>query len=364
MILPEDIEGLVRPELKSMLSYTPIEPTDILSQRVEIPEEKVIKLDGNENPYGSSPRVKRALADYAYYHLYPDPEQRELRKALGKYAGISSEYILAGSGSDELIDLVLRLFIKPGDKVINCPPTFGMYTFSTDVCGGKVVSIPRQSDFSIDTSAIKKAIDKRVKVIFIASPNNPSGNITPEPAILELLNSTAVVVIDEAYFEFSGKTVVPLVQKYTNLIVLRTFSKWAGLAGLRVGYGIFPTNIAKYLMKIKQPYNVNTAAQVAALESLKDIGYLRGTIKSIIDERERLMTKLSQFDWLRVYPSQANFLLCSVLNGKAKMIHQGLQKKGIFVRYFDTPQLKDCLRISVGKPEHTDVLIAALKDIR
>jgi histidinol-phosphate aminotransferase len=363
MISPEDIEGLVRPELKAMKAYTPIEPTDVLSQRVEIPKEKVIKLDGNENPYGCSARVKQALANYAYYHLYPDPEQRELRKALEEYTGISSEYIIAGSGSDELIDLVLRLFVQPGDKVINCPPTFGMYPFSTDVSGGKVVSIPRKQDFSIDAAAIKEAIDKRTKVIFAASPNNPSGNVTPEQVILELLNSSTVVVIDEAYFEFSGVTVVPLVPKHSNLIVLRTFSKWAGLAGLRVGYGIFPVNIAKYLMKIKQPYNVNVAAQVAALESLKDMNYLRGTIKAIVDERERLLARLGQLDWLKVYPSQANFILCSVLNGKAKAIHKGLQKKGIFVRYFDTPQLKDCLRISIGKPEHTNTLIATLKEI-
>jgi histidinol-phosphate aminotransferase len=363
MISPEDIEELIRPELKAMQAYTPIEPTDVLSQRADIPEEKVIKLDGNENLYGCSDRVKQALADYGYYHLYPDPEQRELRKALEEYTGISSEYILAGSGSDELIDLILRLFVETGDKVINCPPTFGMYPFSTEVCGGEVVSIARNQDFSIDVAAIKKTIDKRTKVVFIASPNNPSGNITPEQIILELLNSSAIVVIDEAYFEFSGVTVASLVPKYSNLIVLRTFSKWAGLAGLRVGYGIFPVNMVKYLIKIKQPYNVNAAAQIAALESLKDMNYLRGTINAIKDERERLLTKLRGLDWLKVYPSQANFILCSVLNGKAKAIHKGLQKKGIFVRYFDTPQLKDCLRISVGKPEHTDALIAALKEI-
>lgn len=363
MISPEDIERLIRPELKAMKAYTPIEPTDILSQRIDIPQEKVIKLDGNENPHGCSARVKQALVNYARYHLYPDPEQREIRKALEKYTGISSKYILGGSGSDELIDLVLRLFIEPGDRVIDCPPTFGMYSFSTGVCGGRVVSIPRKQDFSIDVAAVKEALDKQTKVIFIASPNNPSGNVTSKETILELLNSSMVVVIDEAYFEFSGVTVASLVSKYPNLIVLRTFSKWAGLAGLRVGYGIFPINIAKYLMKIKQPYNINTAAQVAALESLKDMSYLRGTINAIIDERERMLTKLSQLDWLRVYPSQANFMLCSVLNGKAKTIHKGLQNKGIFVRYFDTPQLKDCLRISVGKPEHTDALVAALKEI-
>jgi histidinol-phosphate aminotransferase len=214
MTSPDDIEKLIRSELKSMKAYIPIEPTEILSQRVEIAEANVIKLDGNENPYGCSERVKQALANHAYYHLYPDPEQRELRKALKEYTGISSEYILAGSGSDELIDLILRLFVAPGDKVINCPPTFGMYPFSTDVCAGKVVSIPREQDFSVNVSAIKEAIDKRTKVVFIASPNNPSGNVTPEQIIMELLNGGIVVVIDEAYFEFSKVTAAPLVTKH------------------------------------------------------------------------------------------------------------------------------------------------------
>ena len=363
MISPENVEQLIRPKLKAMKAYTPIEPTDVLSRRTEVPAEKVIKLDGNENPYGCSVRVKQALADYRYYHLYPDPEQRELRKALAEYTGLSSKCIIAGSGSDELIDLVLRLFVEPGDKVINCPPTFGMYPFSTDVCGGKTVNIPREPDFSIDVATIRKAVDRRTKAIFIASPNNPSGSLTPESQVLQLLDSAAIVIIDEAYSEFSGVSLARLVPRHSNLVVLRTFSKWAGLAGLRVGYGIFPPNLVKYLMRIKQPYNVNSAAQVAVLESLKDIGYLRGTIKAIVDERERLFTELGKLDWLRVHPSQANFVLCSVLNGKAKTIHQELQSKGIFVRYFDTLQLKDCLRISVGKPEHTDVLIAALREM-
>ncbi|MBM3149530.1 MAG: aminotransferase class I/II-fold pyridoxal phosphate-dependent enzyme, partial [Chloroflexi bacterium] len=206
MISPEEIEQLVRNRLKAMKSYTPIEPTDVLSQRINIPAAKVIKLDGNENPYGCSDKVKRALADYAYYHHYPDPEQRKLRKALGKYIGVGTEQIIAGSGSDELIDLILRLFVEPGDKVINCPPTFGMYPFSTDVCGGITISIPRKADFSIDVVSVKKAKDKRTKVIFVASPNNPSGNITSEAEIIALLDTGMVVVVDEAYAEFSGLT--------------------------------------------------------------------------------------------------------------------------------------------------------------
>jgi len=361
MTRPEQIEKLIRPDLKAIKEYIPIEPTDILSARVEIPADHVIKLDGNENPYGCSPRVKYALANH-HYHLYPDPQQRELRQALEKHTGISREHIIAGSGSDELIDLILRLFVEPGDEVVNCPPTFGMYAFSTGVCGGKIVNIFRKQDYSVDIESVKKAVGKQSKVIFIASPNNPSGNITSEANFVELLKSDAVLVIDEAYHEFSGITVASLVPKYSNLIVLRTFSKWAGLAGLRVGYGFFPTNLVRHLMKIKQPYNVNVAAQVAALESLKDWPYLKTTINAITNERERLLTKLHALSWLEIYPSQANFILCTVLKGNAKAIHQKLQSKGIFVRHFDTPELKDCLRISVGKPEHTDALIAALKD--
>src|SRR4030042_2447153 len=165
MNLPKDFEKLIRPEIKAINAYVPIEPTDIISQRIDIAPKNIIKLDGNENPYGCSPKVKQALGDYSYYHIYPDPEQRELRKALEEYIGFKSEQILAGSGSDEIIDLVLRLFIEPGAKVINCPPTFGMYKFCTEVCGGRIINVPRRKDFSIDITTIKKAINAKTKVI-------------------------------------------------------------------------------------------------------------------------------------------------------------------------------------------------------
>jgi histidinol-phosphate aminotransferase len=285
-------------------------------------------------------------------------------------------------GSDDLIDLILRLFLKPGDEVINCPPTFGMYLFSTDVCGGKLVDVPRTEGFALDMVGIKQALTKKTKVIFVASPNNPTGNTATEKEIIELVDTGKIVVVDEAYFEFSNMTVAGLVPSYPNLIVLRTLSKWAGLAGLRIGYGFFPVEIAGYLMKIKQPYNANAAAQVAVLASLADIEYLRGNVARIIKERERLFGKLKELGWLKPYPSQANFILCSLnypsvspapchsegvprKSGRpknlAKEIWQGLRKKGIFIRYFDTPRLKDCLRISVGRPEDTDALIEALK---
>jgi len=359
--LDEGIEKLIRGDLWSLKAYQPIIPPDILSERAGIPIKGVIKLDGNENPYGCSPRVMDALANYPFYHIYPDPDQREVRQALERYVEVSAEHIVAGSGSDELIDLILRLFVEPGDRVINCVPTFGMYPFSTEICGGKVVDVPRDRSYAIDMARVKEVVDEKAKIIFIASPNNPTGNVTPERDILELVKTGIVVVVDEAYYEFSGVTVGPLVPKYENLIVLRSFSKWAGLAGLRIGYGIFSIPVAQHLLKIKQPYNINLAAQIAVKESLSDIDYLKGTVRAIIAERERLFAKLGEIKFLKPFPSQANFILCAVVKGDAQEIHQGLQKRGIFVRYFDTPLLRNSLRISVGKPEHTDVLIDALK---
>jgi len=358
-----DIEKRINVRFRDMGPYVPIEPTDVISQNIGIPEDDIIKLDGNENPYGSAPQIRNALSNFRNYHHYPDPEQRHLRKALEKHTGISADTIIAGAGSDELIEVILKLFLEPGDKVINCTPTFGMYQFCTDVCGGKVVNIPRRDDFSLDIPAIKKAMDVKSKVMFIASPNNPSGNLVSEEEIKQLLDEQMIIVVDEAYHEFSKVTCLSLITRYPNLIVLRTFSKWAGLAGLRVGYGFFPKNIVPYVMKIKQPYNINSAAQVAALESLKNIGYLQKTIDLIIAERQHLFDELSKFEWMRVYPSRANFILCRLLKGNAKEIHEYLQHKGIFIRYFDNPVLKDYLRFSVGKPEHTEKLVSALHDV-
>jgi len=259
--------------------------------------------------------------------------------------------------------LALRLFLEAGDEVINCVPTFGMYQFSTEVCGGKVTVVPRDKSHAVDITGVKKAIDERTKVIFIASPNNPTGNTTPERDILSLVETGIMVVVDEAYYEFSGVTVAPLVPKHENLIVLRTFSKWAGLAGLRIGYGVFPEVIAAQIMKIKQPYNVTAAAQVAVKESLADIAYLKDRVKAIIAERERLFAKLKGLDFLKPLPSEANFIFCPVVRGDARDMHQKLRRRGIFVRYFDTPLLRNSLRISVGKPEHTDAVIDAVQRI-
>ncbi len=359
----EGINRLIRPDLVTFSGYSASTSPETLKGKVEVPVESIIKLDANENPYGCSPRVNKALAACSYLNIYPDDGQTRLRKLLGEYTGIDARHIVAGGGSNQLIDLVLRLFITEGDEVINCVPTFGIYSFSTVLCGGALVEVPRDENFAVNVGAVKAAINKKTKMVFLANPNSPTGNTTSQKDILEILDTGVPVLVDEAYYEFSGETVAPLLSQYENLMVLRTFSKWAGLAGLRVGYGLFPPEIADYLLRTKIPYNVNVAALVAVEESLKDLDYLLGRVKAIVAERERLFGELKKLKFLRPFPSQANFIFCSVLNGKASEIQQKLRNKGILVRYFAQPLLRDSIRISVGKPEHTDALIKALQEI-
>jgi len=359
----EGIERLIRPDLITFGGYSVRKSPETLEGKVEVPVEDIIKLDANENPYGCSPRVSQALARCPDFNIYPDDAQTRLRKLLEGYTDVDAKHIVAGSASNQLIDLVLRLFISKGDEVINCVPTFGIYRFSTELCGGTLVEVPRDEKFAVNINAVKAAISGKTKIIFLANPNNPTGTITPQQDILELVDTGLPVLVDEAYYEFSGQTIVPLVSQYENLMVLRTFSKWAGLAGLRIGYGLFPPRIVDYLLRIKIPYNVNVAALVAVQESLKDVDFLMSRVNTIIAERGRLFGELERLEWLKPFPSQANFILCSVLNGEAIELRQKLQDKGILVRYFDEPLLRNYIRFSVGKPEHTDALIKALQEI-
>lgn len=350
--------------IQSLPPYTPIEPFEVLSQRVGRRPEDIIKLDANENPYGMSPRARQALANLAYGHIYPDPESRALRAALGRFTGAPAENLIAGAGADELIDLIMRVTLNPGDAILNCPPTFGMYAFDADLNNARVINAPRKPNFSLDVDGILAAARAQSpKLIFLASPNNPDGALIPQPALQKLLALPALIVLDEAYIEFSGApSLITEAPRRDNLIVLRTFSKLAGLAGLRVGYGAFPTWLMPTLWKAKQPYNVNVAASAAAIASLEDPQYLDWTVRTLIAERERLARALSMLHFLTVLPSAANFILCKVspqINA-AQLKAELAQRHGIFIRYFNKPGLTDCIRISVGKPEQTDALLDAL----
>ena len=355
-------QNFVRPDIAGMAPYTPIVPFDVLSQRLGIAPENIIKLDANENPYGPSPRVYKALANETYYHIYPDPDSTSLRRALSRYTGIDASHIVVGHGADELIDLIIRLFIAPGDAVINCPPTFGMYHFDTELNGGKIIEIGRKADFSLDTQSVveRAQTDQNAKIIFLTSPNNPDGGTLDAACLRELLQLPLIVVLDEAYIEFAGGSRADWVLAHENLIVLRTFSKWAGLAGLRVGYGIFPEWILSHLLKIKQPYNVNLAGTAAALASLSDVDYLRENVKKIVAERGRLYEALRGFDFLEPYPSEANFILARVIGRDAAELKTKLAEQGLLIRYFNKPGLRDHIRISVGTPSQTSALLRGL----
>lgn len=361
-----DITTLIRPDIASLEAYTPIMPFEVLSARLGRSPGDIIKLDANENPYGPSPRVLEALANLRYPHIYPDPASTALRNALAQDTGIPAEHLLAGAGADELIDLIMRLFIVPGDRIIDCPPTFGMYSFDAAVNAGTVVRVPRRADFSLDVEAIEAAVASSApgptcKLLFLTSPNNPDGSVIPDADLRRLLQLPVGVVLDEAYVEFHGESRMGWVRAYENLMVLRTFSKRAGLAGLRIGYGAFPAALIPHLWKIKQPYNVSVTASTAALAALEDAAYMAKMVALLTSERDRLTACLAAVPYLRPYPSRANFVLCRVIGREAPALKLALEQQGILVRYFDKPGLRDCFRVSVGKPEHTEALLQALK---
>jgi histidinol-phosphate aminotransferase len=360
-----------RTHLDSLPPYTPIEPFEILSARIGRDPSQIVKLDANENPYGPLPMVREALGKLAFPHIYPDPESRALRKSLAEFTGVPSEYLLTGSGADELIDLLMRVILEPGDCILSCPPTFGMYSFDAELNAARVIEVPRNADFSIDMDSICKAVEAhQPKILFVATPNNPDGSLLEPKIIDELLDLPLLLVLDEAYIEFAGENLGKSLSRIEeaalreNLVVLRTFSKWAGLAGLRIGYGAFPEWLMPTLWKAKQPYNVNVAGSVAAQVSLAHVNELTTIVELLQNERQRLFEDLQDISYLQPYPSRSNFILCRVVERDAAQLKARLaQEYGIFVRYFNKPGLRDYIRISVGRPENTDALIEALQSV-
>jgi histidinol-phosphate aminotransferase len=361
----------VRKHLETLPPYTPIEPFEVLSAGLGRIPDQIVKLDANENPYGILPVVREALGKMDFPHIYPDPESRALRRSLEEFTGVPAEYLLAGSGADELLDLLMRVFLEPGDCILSCPPTFGMYSFDAELNAARCIEVPRHVDFSLNMDSLRNAVEThQPKILFIASPNNPDGSLLDKKVMDELLSLPLLVVLDEAYIEFAGEDLgaslsfirsVPLRE---NLVVLRTFSKWAGLAGLRIGYGAFPLWLMPTLWKSKQPYNVNVAASVAARVSLEHTQELAQIVELLKQERTRLLKALQEIPYLKSYPTQSNFILCQVMRrDAAKLKEQLAQKHGVFIRYFNKPGLRDHIRISVGRPQDTDMLVEALKSL-
>lgn len=357
-----DADRALRASLRGMHAYEPIAPPEEVAARYGVAPDRIVKLDGNENPFGPSPRARAALAAEYAAHRYPDPDQRRLREALASRHGVPAETIVAGAGSDEIIDLLFRTFVEEGDRIVVASPTFGMYAFDAQLHGANVIDVPLRADWSIDADALLAAAS-RAKAVFIPSPNNPTGGLLPAPLAERLLATGALLVVDEAYIEFShGASLVDRAAAGEPIVALRTFSKWAGLAGLRVGYGVMSRDVAAALMKVKQPYGVNVAAEVAALASLEDAELLDERACIITGERERMAGLLRETGWLEPAPSEANFLLVRMLRGDSLTVREALRRRGIFVRTFDHSRLRDHLRISAGTTEDTDRLLAALRE--
>jgi len=356
----------VRPELDRMAEYIPGESQEAFSLRTGIPIERLIKLNSNENPYGPGPAVLKALGDHNKYNNYPDVDSTALRTALSAYTGLDSRFIVLSHGSNELINLLWHIFLSVGDNIICCTPTFSLYTFVTTFCGAYVLEVPRTADYEVDIDAIMAALTPETKLITLCSPNNPTGNPVSETDVLALLDTGRIVVVDEAYVEFSyqPKGLADLVPHYRNLVILRTFSKWAGLAGLRIGYGLLPEWIVRYMRRAQCPFEVNVAGHIAAIATLNNLEYAMRNVRRIIEERERLFNMLAAQPYLEPIPSQGNFILAHVSDDlKVEHIRAAVESHGVLLRYFHHPYLSDFVRVTVGRPEHTDVLATALAQV-
>ncbi len=351
--------------------------------------DRLIKLDLNENPFGPSPNAIAALSNMRYYNCYVG--QDELRADIAQYVGVDVSHIVVSNGADEMIDLVQRVFLNRGDAIVDCPPSFEMYAFFARVNGARILAVPRREDFSVDVEAIERAVLEGViaseakqspsreleiassqntllamtqaKLIFLANPSNPDGGMASRADIERLLALPVMIVLDEAYAEFAGESYAARVPTQSNLIILRTFSKWAGLASLRVGYCIAPKAVAAKILQIKPPENVNSAGIVAARASLDDREYLMANVRRIVEERERLFVALAQLGFLQPLQSRANFLLCRVVGHSAREIYDALAARGILIRAFGSPRLRDYIRIAIGTPEQNDVVLKTLKEL-
>ena len=358
-----NLTRFIRSDLVQYEEYKAVPSAYDISEQNQVAIEKIDKLDANESVFGPTKNLYKALATYKGYRFYPDPEYKRLRRAIGKYVEMPDNFIAVGSGGDELIDLLLRLILEPKDQVINSPPTFGSYSTSTFLNRGVLINIPRIKDFSIEIEKILNAINDKVKLIIVCNPNNPTGNLTNINYIIKILDTQKLVLIDEAYFEFSGKTVLQLIKKYPNLIILRSFSKWAGIAGLRLGYLVASPYLIRQIMKIKSPYNINVAAELAGLVALEDYKYQERIINEIIIERNTLYKGIKKNSKLIIYPSCGNFLFVQSNETLFLKLKKGFQQNKIAVRYYDSALTGKALRITVGTSTQNNRVLEIINNI-
>jgi histidinol-phosphate aminotransferase len=337
-----------------------------LAAAAGVSPQQLVRLDANESPYGPLPAARRALARFDGYRFYPD--YAALEAAVARYAGVEPQNVVLTNGGDEAIDLAVRLFVAPGEAAIICPPAFGSYRASIRAHRGHLLSVPRQADFSLDVGAIEALVQGnsspgRPKLLFVTSPGNPDGQPISLGTVRRLLALPLAVVVDEAYVEFGGSSATPLLQEYDNLLILRSFSKWAGLAGLRLGYLLAALPVVAALGQLRQPYSINAAVVAAALATLDDVPAAREQIAAAVAERERLCQSLAALPGIRPLPGQANFVFCRLEGHRGQELAAALATQGILIRSFSDPRLADAVRITVGLPHQHRALLDALQAI-
>ncbi|NML23377.1 histidinol-phosphate transaminase [Pseudoflavitalea sp. G-6-1-2] len=343
-----NLDNLVRPNIKNLVPYS--------SARDEFKGSASVYLDANENAYGS-PLTK-------WYNRYPDPLQLQVKSKISEVKGVPMENIFLGNGSDECIDILIRAFCEPGkDNIIICPPTYGMYEVSANINDVQIRKVPLTPEFQLDLPAIEEAVDDNTKIIFLCSPNNPTGNsLDREDLEIILNNYWGIVALDEAYINFSRfRSFTQELADYPQLVVMQTLSKAWGLAALRLGLAFASEEIIGVMNKIKPPYNINQASQDLALKALEEVGMVNDMIREIVSQRGMLEKELAKLPVVqRIYPSDANFLLVKVTD--AKGIYNYLLEKGVVVRDRSGVTLcEGCLRITVGTEAENKALLAYLQ---
>ena len=346
----------IKPAVRAVAAYT-------LSAR-----RAPVKLNQNENPYDVPEAIKRRVIERALersWSRYPEFDPRELLEALARFSGWPADGILAGNGSNELIEAALLVTVGEGTRVVIPEPTFTLYALLTRMLGGEVVRVPLGPDLEYEAEALSVARrEARAPVTIVCSPNNPTGGVLPLREVARLCaESDGLVIVDEAYHEFSGQSAVPLLADHGNLIVLRTFSKAMGGAGLRLGYLLAAPEIVREVNKARLPYNLNFFSEAAALAILDEAPAFGEVVGRLIAMRDRLARDLAALPGLRVFPSRANFILFELERHEPRRVFEDLYARGVLVRDVTAyPRLQRCLRVSVGSDEENEALLRALRE--
>jgi histidinol-phosphate aminotransferase len=354
-----DITSFVRSWITPVTGYTP-------AASLKSSDRPIIRLDLNESPFGLTPKAQEALVAFDRSHRYPDFRQTALREALGSYVGMDPERIVVGAGLDDVLNTFGMLLIEPGDEVIIADPTFGVYRNLYSLHGARIIDIPLgpAPEFALDAEGIVAAVTERTKLIVLCNPNNPTGHLIPRERIEHVVaNAGCPVLIDEAYAEFSGVSHLDLADTYDNVIIGRTLSKFAGLAGMRVGYAVVPEALIGHVERVTPAFaNISYVAANVAIASLLDLDVLNRNRDFLIEERSRVFQAINAIEGLTAFPSSTNFILVATELADSAPIQKTLAEQDIFIRRPANPGLEHCLRPCLGTPEENDTFLAALPD--